>query len=146
MSQFEPDFLSNGKIAIFSISRIQSAPTLDHIKAIDKLYPRLICAGIEQVYCISLGDFVMFDHLAPKLSTKIRFVQDRTLDSALKEILNKKGNTDFLKDYWHFACVINNGQVEQYIEEPFTKKICPDPKENFYKNVSPGQLLAKIQS
>lgn len=146
MTQFKPDFLSAGKIAVFSISRIQSTPTLNHIKAIDKFYPMLIRAGVEKVYCVSLGDFVMFDYLTPKLSSNIIFVQDRNLDTNLKQILNKKGNTDFLKDYWHFACVINNGVVEYYIEEPFIKKICPDPKEDFYTHVSPPLLLTGLSS
>lgn len=145
MSQFRPDFLSSGKTAVFSISRIQSTPTLNHIKHIEKFIPQL---DVDRVICISFDENKIFDFLMPKLSSKIIFVQDKELAEKFKLLLNKRGNVSFLKDYWHFACILDDGSVTAYIEQPFENKLlCPDPKENFYKNVSPGQLLqAKIQS
>jgi len=139
MSQFKPDFLSVGRTAVFSISRIQSTPTLDHIKNIEKFIPQL---DVDRVVCVSFDDNKIFNFLMPKLSSKIIFVQDKDLAEEFKSLLGKRGNVSFLKDYWHFACVLDNGNVTAYIEQPFENKIiCPDPKDNFYKNVSPGQLV-----
>jgi peroxiredoxin len=146
---FNSDSLSAKRIAVFSINRIQSSPTLAHIKQIDQFYEQLVAAGIDEVYCVSFCDFVMFDFLAPKLSKKIKFFQDNDNVNltAFQLALNKKGHPNFLKDYWLFACVFNNGQVEHYIEQPFEKKkINPDPKQNIYNAVGPEQLMAKLRS
>jgi peroxiredoxin len=140
----ESDSLFGKRVVIFGINRLQSMPTIDHIKQIDKLYNEFIASGIDDVYCISFGDFVMFDFLAPKLSKKIKFVQLST-DSELKTFqdkLSKKGNLDFLRQYWQFACVINDNNVQYYIEQSFKKiKIGPDTKEKIYSNVGPKTLL-----
>ena len=61
----ESDSLSANRIAVFLINRPQSEPTVDHIKSIHRLYSEFTNNGIDQVYCISLGDFVLFDLLMP---------------------------------------------------------------------------------
>jgi peroxiredoxin len=137
----ESDFLSGKRVVIFGINRLQSVPTVNHIKQIDKLYNEFTESGIDNIYCISFGDFVLFDMLAPKFSNKIKFIQDSDLLDKFKVLLNKRGNTQYLKDYWQFACVINNSVVEHYLEQPLDKKITVDTKEKIYSNVGPKALL-----
>jgi thioredoxin-dependent peroxiredoxin len=140
----ESDFFSAKQIVVFGINRLQSVPTVSHIKEIDSLYKEFIELGIDDVYCISFGDFVMFDYLAPKLSKNIKFFQlnDDASIQSFQQLLNKKGNPDFLRQYWQFACVLKNNNVQYYIEQPFNKiKIGPDTKEKIYSSVSAKKLL-----
>ncbi|CAB4129099.1 hypothetical protein UFOVP112_197 [uncultured Caudovirales phage] len=142
----ESDFLSAKRIAVFLINRPQSEPTVDHIKSIHCLHPEFIKNGIDDVWCISIGDFLLFDLLMPKLSNRIKFDQnncDSNIES-IKTLLNKKGNKNFLKEYWQFACILNNGCVEQYIEQPFIKKIPADTRQKIYSNVGPDSLLTLL--
>lgn len=136
---------SDSRIAIFSVNHIQSAPTIAQLKSIHKHYDDIIAKGIDEVYCISFCDFVMFDFLMPKFSNKVKFKQFSENElTQFQTLLNKRGHPKFLKDYWQFACVINHGQVEQYIEQPFTVKLSADTLADIYSGVTPVTLLTKI--
>ena len=143
----ESDSLSNKRIVIFGINRIQSYPTVTHIRHITTLHDKFVSAGIDDVYCVSFCNFILFDILAPKLSKKIKFIQLSDEDNleSFKCLLDKKGNSNFLREYWQFACVLNNMVVEQYYQQPFVKiKIGPDTKEKIYSEVNPDYILSNL--
>lgn len=141
----ESDFLSNKRILVFGINRIQSRPTFTQIKQIDLLYNELT-SYIDDVYCISFGDFLLFDQLAPRLSSKIKFIQDSQLLSRVQELVNKRGHRDFLRQYWQFVCCIDNGQVKFYNEQPFDRlDLDPDTMRNIYQQVTPAYALEKLK-
>jgi hypothetical protein len=146
MSQFlEPNFLSNRRILIFGVNRIQSRPTFDQIKRIHKLYDEL-CTYVDEVFCLSFGDFLLFEQLAPRLSSKIKFVQDSQLLPRFQELVNKRGHKDFLKQYWQFVCCVNDGKFEFLLEEPFRKiDLDPDTVNHIYHLVTPELALEKLK-
>ncbi len=140
----ESDFLSNRRVLIFSLTRIQSAPTFDQIKKINSLYEQLCDSNIDDVYCISFANFLLFDQLMYRLSSKIKFYQSNNLVE-FQQLLNKHGNTEFLKEYWQFVCCLNNKQVEFYLEHPFSKsEMEHDTQQNIYRSVSPDVVLQKL--
>jgi len=146
----EPDFLSAKRIVVFGLTRVTSEPTVDHIKHIDSLYDNFINSGIDDIYNVVFTDSPMAGFLVPKLSKKIKFEidTDNTLIALLQQLVNKKGNVKFLRRHWHFACVIENGQVSFYLDQPFAleKKILVDTREKIYSNVGPEKVLEYLGS
>jgi len=143
----EPDFLSNKRILVFGINRIQSGPTFRQISEINQAYNQFLSLGIDEVYCISFCDFLLFDQLVPRLSKKIKFFQDQDNLNLFKfqTLLNKRGHRDFLKQFWQFVCILNNGQVEFYREQPFDKlDKDPDTVRYIYNRVSPEVVLKEL--
>jgi peroxiredoxin len=141
----ESDSLSNKRILIFGITRIQSQPTVRQIQEIDTAYGELR-QYVDEVYCVSFDDFLLFDQLTPRFSKTIKFIQNGQLLPRVQELLNKRGHRDFLKQYWQFVCCINNGQVEFYQEHPFDKlDLDPDTVRKIYKQVSPAVALEKLK-
>ena len=98
--------------------------------------------------CLVVSDSPMAPFLLLKLAQSVKFLYD--VDNSnlkiMQELLGKKGNVHFLKQYWQFACVLKNGQVEQYIEQPFVlgTKILADTREKIYSNVSPENVLTLL--
>jgi peroxiredoxin len=142
----ESDFLSAKSIAIFSINRHQSVPTVKHIKQWHQQYTNFKML-VDDVYCISFANDPMFDFLMPKLSANIKFVQlsDDANLQAFRALLGKKGHADFLKQYWQFACIVKDNVVQYYIEQPFSHKLGVDTNEKIYSNVGPEKILEALQ-
>lgn len=139
----ESDSLSK---VIFGINRIQSAPTINHVKAIDSVYNEFTALGINQVCCVSFTDVPFFTLLMPKYSKQIKFIQD--LDSLIEyqRLLGKKGHPEYLKQYWQFACIIKNNVVQYYIEQPLTGKLGVDTNKKIYSEVGPEKVLNVLRS
>jgi peroxiredoxin len=140
----ESDSFCAKRILLFGINRIQSHPTIDHVKQIDEMREQFFACGIDEIWFVSICDFLLFDPLISRLSPHLNAVQLTNADeiTALQTILSKKGHHRFLKEYWQFAAVVNAGQVEYYIEQPFTAKFGPDTRVNIYGEISPDTVLA----
>jgi len=59
----------------------------------------------------------------------------------LQQFLGKKGHHRFLREYWQFVAIVNRGQVEYYIEQPFKEKLGPDTRINIYGEIGPDKVL-----
>jgi peroxiredoxin len=148
----DSEYISTKKVLIFGINRIQSRSTILHIKKINKMYNQLIATGIDDVFCVSFCDFLLFDFLMPKFSTKIKFFQDKD-DLNLpnfQKVLKKRGHKNFLKKFWQFVFYIDNGLVKFYIEEPFPIKnklaTYENTSQNIYTSVDPEIVLKKLKN
>ena len=142
----ESDSLSAKRILIFGINRPQSEPTIEHVKRIAKLYDEYRAEGIDDVYCVSFGDFILFDILMSKFSNKIKFHQVPDDLDSFKLVFDKRGKDDFLKDYWQFAAVLNSPVVEYYCEQPFRQKITADTRMKIYSDILPDKVLQDLRS
>lgn len=138
----ESDSLSK---VVFGINRIQSGPTVNHVKSIDRLCDKFYELGIDEVCCVSFTDVPFFTLLMPKYSSKIKFVQDHDSLIEYQRLLGKRGHPDFLKQYWQFACIIKNNIVQYYIEQPFSTKLGVDTNERIYSEVGPEKILKTLQ-
>jgi peroxiredoxin len=139
----ESDSLSK---VVFGINRIQSGPTVAHVKRIHTLYDQFITAGADQVCCVSFNDVPFFTLLMPKYSDKIKFIQDHDSLIEYQRLLGKRGHPEFLKQYWQFACIIKNNIVQYYIEQEFNGKLGVDTNENIYGSVAPERVLQVLRN
>ena len=140
-SFLESDFLSNKRVLVFGINRLQSTPTFAQIKAIDQHYQTFRGCGFDEVCCITFVDFPLFEQMMEHMSRQILFVQDQDI-VGFKQLLGKVGNPKFLQDHWQFVCVLNNKQVELYKEQQFNPRHKdPDTLQNIYDMVQPSEVL-----
>ena len=139
----ESDSLSK---VIFGINRIQSQPTVNHVKSIDRHCEEFRVLGIDEVCCVSFNDVPFFTLLMPKYSNKIKFIQNHDSLIEYQRALGKKGHPDFLKQYWQFACIIKNNNIQYYIEQPFKGKLGVDTNEKIYSEVGPEKILEVLRS
>jgi peroxiredoxin len=138
---FNSDSLSAKRVVVFSVSRPQSRATIKQIKAFDQLYDDFIAAGIDEIICLTLNDNVLYNMFLPKLSSKIKFVSGL---QEFKTFVNKHGNLEYLKLYWHFNCVIDNKVVMQYNTQTVTSKLPLDTVIDFYQEINPKLLLNSL--
>jgi hypothetical protein len=136
----ESDSFCAKRILVFGINRIQSHPTIDHVKTIDAMYNQFLAHGIDEIHFISICNFLLFDPMMIKLAPQCKSTQVDDV-TALQQMFNKKGHPRYLREYWQFAAVVNKQQVEYYIEQPFTAKFGPDTRVNIYGEVSPNKVL-----
>ena len=138
---FNSDSLSAQRIVLFSVSRIPSSATIKQIKEFDSLYNEFVNLGIDDIYCLTLNEELLYNMLLPKLSNKIKFVSgiEQVID-----LFNKRGNIEFLKQYWHFVSILDNYRIEQYNEQPFKEKLGTDTNVSFYSEISPRKLLTQL--
>lgn len=141
----ESDSFSAQRVVVFGINRIQSSPTVNHVKEIARLYDDIISAGIDDVYCVSFDDFPFFTLLMPKFSKDIKFIQEHDSLIQFQRLLKKRGHPVFLKQYWQFACVLNNNVVEYYVEQPFSSKLGADTNQCIYREVGPEKILEALR-
>jgi len=139
----ESDSLSK---VVFGINRIQSGPTVNHVKSIDRHCDEFRILGIDQVCCVSFTDVSFFTLLMPKYSSRINFIQNHDSLIEYQRLLGKRGHPEFLKQYWQFACVIKNNIVQYYIEQPVNNKLGIDTNEQIYSNVGPEKVLQVLRS
>jgi len=139
----ESDFFSKKRIALFGINRIQSRPTITQVKDVDIMYDQFTALGIDSIHFVSICDFLLFDPMMAKLAPRCTSTQLDDTDeiTQLQQFLGKKGHHRFLKEYWQFAAIVNNGQLEYYIEQPFKEKLGPDTRVNIYGEISPSKVL-----
>jgi peroxiredoxin len=139
----ESDFLSADPIAVFGINHVVSAPTIEHLKDVARLYNKFIDQGCAEVWCVSFGTFELFDFLMPKFSTQVKFLQTDNIEF-FRRLFNKRGHPEFLRNYWQFASVVGNGQIIHYLEQPLNGKLPVDTVSDIYSSVKPDMLLSKL--
>jgi len=139
----ESDFFSEKRILLFGINRIQSRPTITHVKDIDEMRDQFLAHGIDEVCFVSICDFLLFEPMMAKLAPHCVYSQLDAADdiTTLQQLLGKKGHHRFLREYWQFAAVVNKQQVEYYIEQPFKEKLGPDTRINIYGELNPNKVL-----
>jgi len=144
----ESDSFCDKRILIFGINRIQSHPTINHVKQINEMHEQFISAGIDEVLFVSVCDFLLFEPMMAKLAPTVKSIQLDNPDNvtALQKLFGRKGNLRFLQEYWQFAAVVNKQQVEYYVEQPFTIKLGPDTRADIYSNVHPEKVLAWLSN
>jgi hypothetical protein len=137
-------FETANPVVVFSVNRLQSTPTIQYLKAFDKLYQELVSAGISEVYGVYFGDFALFDFLMPKYSKHIKFLKVPVEE--YQQLFEKRGHPTFLKDYWQFCAIVKDGKVQHYQEQKFSGKLPPDTIHEIYSDISLGKLLENAKS
>ncbi len=99
--------------------------------------------GIDEIYCVSVNDaFVMSKWFKDQEVLNVRWLADGSgLLTDRLGMLCKKDNLGFGVRSWRYACVINNGIVEQMFAE---EGKCDNHTEDPYDISSPENVYEKL--
>jgi len=95
-------------------------------------YERILEAGVDEVYCISVNDGFVMNAWAKDLGIeRVKLIPDGNADFTTSLGMDvEKRNLGFGRRSWRYAAVINDGMIEQLFEEPGKVGNCyEDPYE-----------------
>ena len=99
--------------------------------------------GIDEIWCVSVNDGFVMSHWFKDQDVKnVKYLADGS--GILTEklgMLVKKDNVGFGVRSWRYACVINNGIVEQMFAE---EGMCDDHGEDPYDISSPTNVYEQL--
>lgn len=101
--------------------------------------------GIDEIYCISVNDsFVMNAWGKFNNIEKVKLIPDGSgIFTFNMDMLVDKDNLGFGMRSWRYACVVNNGKIEQWFIEPGkTDNAEDDP----YGETSPENIMAWLKA
>jgi peroxiredoxin len=108
-------------------------------------YERLLEAGVDDVYCISVNDAFVMNAWGKSLGIeKVKLLPDGNADftHCIGQAVEKT-NLGFGVRSWRYAAVINDGVIEQLFEEPGKVGNCFDDP---YEVSDPETVLNYLQS
>ena len=99
--------------------------------------------GVHEIYCVSVNDaFVMSKWFKDQDILNVKWLADGSgLLTDRLGMLCKKDNLGFGVRSWRYACVINNGIVEQMFAE---EGKCDNHDEDPYDISSPENVYEKL--
>lgn len=108
-------------------------------------YERILEAGIDEVYCISVNDGFVMNAWAKDLGIeKVKLIPDGNADFTRNIGQDvEKTNLGFGVRSWRYAAVINDGVIEQLFAEPGKVGNCYDDP---YEVSDPETVISYLQS
>ena len=109
----------------------------------EEMFSKFQEKGIHEIYCVSVNDaFVMSNWFKQQECLNVKFLADGSgLLTDQLGMLCKKDNLGFGVRSWRYACVINNGVVEQMFAE---EGKCDNHDEDPYDISSPENVYEKL--
>jgi len=109
----------------------------------EEMFSKFQEKGIHEIYCVSVNDaFVMSNWFKQQECLNVKFLADGSgLLTDQLGMLCKKDNLGFGVRSWRYACVINNGIVEQMFAE---EGKCDNHTEDPYDISSPENVYEKL--
>jgi peroxiredoxin (alkyl hydroperoxide reductase subunit C) len=109
------------RVAVFSLpGAFTPTCTTSHLPRYDELYPELIKAGLDDVYCLSVNDtFVMKSWFKDLGIKNVNYLSDGTgkFTEGLGMLVNKD-DLGFGMRSWRYSMIINDGKIEKMFIEP----------------------------
>ena len=101
--------------------------------------------GIDEIYCVSVNDaFVMNAWAKDQNIQNVKMIPDGNGDFTHgMGMLVEKFNLGFAMRSWHYAAVIDNGNIEWIVEEPGRTDNCP---EDPYFATTPERVFEYVSS
>ena len=109
----------------------------------EEMFSKFQEKGIHEIYCVSVNDaFVMSKWFKDQEVLNVRWLADGSgLLTDRLGMLCKKDNLGFGVRSWRYACVINNGIVEQMFAE---EGKCDNHTDDPYDISSPENVYEKL--
>jgi len=109
----------------------------------EEMFSKFQEKGIHEIYCVSVNDaFVMSKWFKDQEVLNVKWLADGSgLLTDRLGMLCKKDNLGFGVRSWRYACVINNGIVEQMFAE---EGKCDNHTEDPYDISSPENVYEKL--
>lgn len=135
------DYFANKRVVLFSLPGAFT-PTCStyQLPGFEENFAEFKQYGIKDIYCVSVNDaFVMNAWAKAQKIKKVKVIPDGSGKfTEGMEMLVAKDNLGFGNRSWRYACVVNNGRIEQWFIEPGLEDNCPtDP----YGETSPQNIL-----
>lgn len=142
------DELFQGKrVVLFSLPGAFT-PTCStyQLPGFEKLYKRIRMSGIDEVYCISVNDsFVMNAWAKQQELENVKVIPDGSGNfTRYMGMLIGKNHLGFGNRSWRYMCVINNGVVEKWWQEPGINNDGTD--DDPYINTTPEKMVDYLES
>lgn len=109
----------------------------------EKMFSKFQEKGVHEIYCVSVNDaFVMSKWFIDQEVQNVKWLADGSgLLTDRLGMLCKKDNLGFGVRSWRYACVINNGIVEQMFAE---EGKCDNHTDDPYDMSSPENVYEKL--
>lgn len=135
------DYFAGKRVVLFSLPGAFT-PTCStyQLPGFENNFAEFKALGIKDIYCVSVNDaFVMNCWAKDQKIKKVKMIPDGSAKFTREmEMLVIKDNLGFGARSWRYACVVNNGLIEQWFVEPGMEDNCEsDP----YGETSPENIL-----
>ena len=115
------DYFDNKRVVLFSLPGAFT-PTCSskQLPGFEKEYETIRSLGIDEVYCVSVNDSYVMNAWAEHMRIKhVKMIPDGSGNfTRFMGMLVGKNHLGFGMRSWRYMCVINNGVVEKWWQEP----------------------------
>tara|TARA_Y100001937_G_scaffold67124_1_gene91810 strand:+ start:24046 stop:24621 length:576 start_codon:yes stop_codon:yes gene_type:complete len=115
------DYFDNKRVVLFSLPGAFT-PTCSskQLPGFEKEYDTIRSLGIDEVYCVSVNDSYVMNAWAEHMRIKhVKMIPDGSGNfTRFMGMLVGKNHLGFGMRSWRYMCVINNGVVEKWWQEP----------------------------
>lgn len=140
------DLFAGKRVVLFSLpGAFTPTCTTYQLPGFEENYDYFGLYGIDEIYCISVNDaFVMNCWAQQQGVKKIKMIPDGSARFTRKMRMSvEKNNLGFGERSWRYACIVNNGRIEQWFIEPGIEDNCEtDP----YGETSPANILNWLEA
>lgn len=140
------DLFAGKRVVLFSLpGAFTPTCTTYQLPGFEENYDHFGLYGIDEIYCISVNDaFVMNCWAQQQGAKKIKMIPDGSARFTRKMRMSvEKNNLGFGERSWRYACIVNNGRIEQWFIEPGIEDNCEtDP----YGETSPANILNWLEA
>jgi len=139
--------LQSKRIALFSLPGAFT-PTCStyQLPGFEANYDRIRMAGVDEVYCISVNDAFVMNAWAKQQELKnVKVIPDGSGNfTRYMGMLIGKNHLGFGNRSWRYMCVINNGVIEKWWQEPGINNDGTD--DDPYVNTTPEKMVDYLES
>ena len=135
------DLFAGKRVVLFSLPGAFT-PTCStyQLPGFEENFKKFRALGIDEIYCISVNDaFVMNCWATQQKIENIKMIPDGSARFTRDMRMSvQKDNLGFGERSWRYACIVNNGSIEQWFIEPGMEDNCD---EDPYGETSPENIL-----
>ena len=139
------DYFKGKRVVLFSLPGAFT-PTCStyQLPGFENGFADFAAEGIDEIYCMSVNDSFVMNKWAQDQGLKnVKVIPDGSGEfSRRMGMLVRKDNLGFGLRSWRYACVVNDGVIEAWFEEP---GLCDNHGEDPYGVSSPETVMAWLK-
>ena len=141
------DLFKGKKIVLFSLpGAFTPTCSSQQLPGFESMYEEIKSKGIDEIYCISVNDSFVMNAWANHMKIKnVKMIPDGSGNfTRFMGMLVGKNHLGFGNRSWRYMCVINNGVVEKWWQEPGINNEGTD--DDPYIESTPNNMLEYLKS
>ena len=140
------DLFGGKRVVLFSLPGAFT-PTCStyQLPGFEENFDKFKALGIDEIYCVSVNDAFVMNCWAQQQGVKnVKMIPDGSVEFTRGMRMNvQKDNLGFGERSWRYACIVDNGRIEQWFIEPGIEDNCDsDP----YGETSPQRILDWLEA